>query len=77
MNTANSAKFLVDILEHFIGINDRSHDFNTMILVIKDTEHYKAGDTVLVHTFKDVNGYDRQSLTVWHGGQCFRTNINN
>ena len=45
--------------------------------MIKDTEHYKAGDTVLIHTFQDVNGYDRPSLTVWHGGQCIRTRINN
>lgn len=77
MTTSNSAKFLVDISEHLIEVNDRSKHFNTMVHVIKDTEHYKVGDTVLVHTFQDVNGFDRPSLTVWHGGQHLRTRINN
>ena len=77
MKTSNSARFLVDISEHSIDINDRSHDFNTVLHVIKDTEHYKAGDTILVHIFQDVNGYDRPSLTVWRDGQCHRTSILN
>lgn len=77
MKTANSAKFLVDISEHLIEVNDRSHDFNTMLHVIKDTEHYKAGDTILVHTFQDVNGYDRPSLTEWRDGGCIKTTCRN
>ncbi|QXO06585.1 hypothetical protein PHAGE_BARTON_59 [Acinetobacter phage Barton] len=77
MTTSNSARFLVDISEHLIDINDRSHDFNTMLHVIKDTEQYKAGTTILIHIFEDVNGFDRPSLTVWHGGQHIRTSINN
>ena len=77
MTTANSARFLVDILEHLIEVNDRSHDFNTMLHVIKDTEQYKAGTTILIHIFEDVNGFDRPSLTVWRDGQHIRTNILN
>lgn len=77
MTTPNSKQFLVDITEHFIEINDRSKHFNMIAHVIKDTGHYKAGDTILVYAFQDVNGYDRPSLTVWHGGQCLRTRINN
>lgn len=77
MATSNSKQFLVDITEHFIEINDRSKHFNMMAHVIKDTEHYKAGDTVLIHTLQDVNGYDRPSLTVWRDGQHIRTNILN
>lgn len=77
MTTSNSKQFLVDITEHFIEINDRSQQFNCMRHIIKDMEHCKAGDTLLIHTFQDVNGYDRPSLTVWHGGQCLRTRIHN
>lgn len=76
MTTSNSKQFLVDITEHFIEINDRSHHFNTMAHVIKDTRHYKAGDTILVYVLQDANGFDRPSLTIWHGGQCLRTHIN-
>lgn len=77
MTTSNSARFLVDISEHLIDINDRSHDFNTMLHVIKDTEQYKAGTTLLIHIFEDVNGFDRPSLTEWRDGQYIRTNIGN
>ena len=77
LNTSNSARFLVDILEHFIDINDRSHDFNTMLHVIKDTERYKAGSTIFIHIFEDVNGFDRPSLTEWRDGQHIRTRISN
>lgn len=77
MTTPNSARFIVDISEHLIDINDRSHDFNTMLHVIKDIEPYKAGTTILIHTFKDVNGFDRPSLTEWRDGQHIRTIINN
>lgn len=77
MTTSNSAKFLVDISEHLIGVNDRSNKFNTMLHVIKDTEQYKAGATIFIHVFEDVNGFDRPSLTVWRDGQHIRTNILN
>ncbi len=77
MTTANSARFLVDITEHFIEINDRSHNFNTMIHVIKDIEKYKAVTTIFIHVFEDVNGFDRPSLTEWCDGQHIRTNILN
>ena len=93
MTTSNSAKFLVDISEHLIEVNDRSSKFNTMLHVIKDTEQYKAGSTMLhvikdteqhkagstifIHVFEDVNGFDRPSLTEWYDGQHIRTRINN
>ena len=77
MTTSNSAKFLVDISEHLIEVNDRSSKFNTMLHVIKDTEQYKAGTTIFIHVFEDVNGFDRPSLTVWRDGQHIRTRINN
>ena len=77
MTTSNSAKFLVDISEHLIEVNDRSSKFNTMLHVIKDTEQYEAGTTILIHIFEDVNGFDRPSLTEWCDGQHIRTNINN
>lgn len=77
MTTSNSARFLVDITEHAIDINDRSHNFNTMIHVIKDTEKYEAGTTIFIHVLEDVNGFDRPSLTVWRDGQHIRTNILN
>lgn len=77
MTTSNSARFLVDISEHLIEIYDRSKHFNAMAHAIKDTERYKAGDTVLIHTFQDVNGFDRPSVTVWRGGQHVRTRIHN
>ena len=77
MTTANSARFLVDISEHLIDVNDRSNKFNTMLHVIKDTERHKAGTTILIHIFEDVNGFDRPSLTVWRDGQHIRTNILN
>ena len=73
----NNKQFLVDITEHFIEINDRGKHFNNITHVIKDTEHYKAGDAVVIHSFQDVNGYDRPRLTVWHGGQYIRARINN
>ena len=74
---ANSAKFLVDISEHLIEVNDRSSVFNTTLHVIKDTEQYKAGATIFIHVFEDVNGFDRPSLTEWRDGQHIRTNILN
>ena len=77
MTTSNSAKFLVDISEHLIEVNDRSSKFNTMLHVIKDTEQYKAGTTIFIHVFEDVNRFDRPSLTVWRDGQHIRTNILN
>ena len=77
MNTSNSKQFLVDITEHLIDINDRSHDFNTMLHVIKDTEQYKAGSTILIHVFEDVNGFDRPSLIEWHDGGCIKTTCRN
>ena len=77
MNTSNSARFLVDISEHLIDINDRSSKFNTMLHVIKDTEQHKAGSTIFIHVFEDVNGFDRPSLTEWRDGQHIRTRINN
>ena len=77
MTTPNSARFLVDISEHLIDINDRSSKFNTMLHVIKDTEQHKAGATIFIHVFDDVNGFDRPSLTVWRDGQHIRTNILN
>ena len=77
MTTSNSAKFLVDISEHLIEVNDRSDKFNTMLHVIKDTEQYKAGATIFIHVFEDVNGFDRPSLTEWRDGQHIRTRINN
>ena len=77
MTTSNSAKFLVDISEHLIEVNDRSSKFNTMLHVIKDTEQHKAGATIFIHIFDDVNGFDRQSLTEWRDGQHIRTNILN
>lgn len=77
MTTSNSVRFLVDITKHLIEIHDRSKRFNAMAHAIKDTERYKAGDTVLIHTFQDVSGFDRPSITVWRGGQCLRTRINN
>lgn len=77
MKTANSTRFLVDISEHLIEVNDRSSKFNTMLHVIKDTEQYKAGTTIFMHIFKDVNGFDRPSLTQWCDGQHIKTNILN
>lgn len=77
MTTSNSAKFLVDISEHLIEVNDRSSKFNTMLHVIKDTEQYKAGTTIFIHVFEDVNGFDRPSLTEWYDDQHIRTNILN
>lgn len=77
MTTFNSARFLVDVSEHLIDINDRSHDFNTILHVIKDTPTYKAGTTILIHIFEDVNGFDRPSLTEWYDGDHIRTNIGN
>lgn len=77
MTTANSAKFLVDISEHLIEVNDRSSKFNTMLHVIKNTEQHKAGITIFIHAFEDVNGFDRPSLTEWRDGQHIRTNILN
>ena len=71
------SKPLVDISEHLIEVNDRSSKFNTMLHVIKDTEQYKAGVTIFIHVFEDVDGFDRPSLTVWHDGQHIRTRINN
>lgn len=75
MTTSNSAKSLVDISEHLIEVNDRSNKFNTMFHVIKDTERHKAGTTIFIHVFEDVNGFDRPSLTEWRDGQYIRTNI--
>lgn len=77
MTTSNSARFLVDISEHLIEVNDRSNKFNTMLHMIKDTEQYKAGATIFIHVFEDVNGFDRPSLTEWRDGQYIRTNILN
>ncbi len=77
MATANSARFLVDISEHLIDVNDRSSSPNFTLHVIKDTEHHKAGDTIFMHIFKDVNGFDRPSLTQWCDGQHIKTNILN
>ena len=77
MTTSNSTRFLVDISEHLIGVNDRSNKFNIMLHVIKDTERHKAGATILIHIFEDVNGFDRPSLTVWRDGQYIRTDILN
>ena len=77
MTTSNSAKFLVDISEHLIEVNDRSSKFNTMLHVVKDTEQHKAGTAIFIHVFEDVNGFDRPSLTEWRDGQHTRTNILN
>lgn len=77
MTTANSARFLVDILEHLIEVNDRSSSPNFTLHVIKGTSSKKAGTTIFMHTFKDVNGFDRPSLTEWCDGQHIRTNILN
>lgn len=77
MITANNKQFLVDVSEHLIDVNDRSQQFNTMMHVIKDTEQYKAGTTILIHVFEDVNGFDRPSLTEWRNGEHIRTNIHN
>ena len=76
MTTPNSARFLVDISEHLIEVNDSSR-FNTMLHVIKDTERYKAGSTIFIYVFEDVNGFDRASLTEWRDGQHIRTNVRN
>ncbi|QXO06715.1 hypothetical protein PHAGE_JEFFCO_57 [Acinetobacter phage JeffCo] len=86
MTTANSARFLVDISEHLIDVNDRSRnlniidrsrDFNNMLHVIKGTKKYKAGTTIFIYVFEDVSGYGRPSLTEWRDGQYIRTNILN
>lgn len=77
MTTSNSARFLVDISEHLIGVNDRSNKFNTMLHVIKDTAQHKAGTAIFIHVFEDVNGFDRPSLTEWRDGQYIRTSILN
>ena len=37
----------------------------------------KAGTTIFMHIFKDVNGFDRPSLTQWCDGQHVKTNILN
>lgn len=77
MTTANSARFLVDISEHMIEINDRSSSPNFTLHVIKGTSSKKAGTTIFMHIFNDVNGFDRPSLTEWRDGQHVRTNILN
>ena len=77
MTTSNSAKFLVDISEHLIEVNDRSSSPNFTLHVIKGTSSKKAGTTIFMHIFKDVNGFDRPSLTEWRDGQYIRTNILN
>ena len=77
MTTSNSKQFLVDITEHFIEINDRSSSSNFTLHVIKGTSSKKAGTTIFMHIFKDVNGYDRPSLTQWCDGQHVKTDILN
>ena len=77
MTTLNSKQFLVDITEHFIEDNDRSSSPNFTLHVIKGTSSKKAGTTIFMHIFKDVNGFDRPSLTQWCDGQHIKTNILN
>ena len=77
MKTANSTRFLVDISEHLIEVNDRSSSPNFTLHVIKGTSSKKAGTTIFMHIFEDVNGFDRPSLTQWRDGQHIRTNILN
>ena len=77
MKTANSTRFLVDISEHLIEVNDRSSSPNFTLHVIKGTLSKKAGTTIFMHIFKDVNGFDRPSLTQWCDGQHIKTNILN
>lgn len=77
MTTLNSKQFLVGITEHFIGVNDRSSSPNFTLHVIKGTSSKKAGTTIFMHIFKDVNGFDRPSLTEWRDGQHVKTNILN
>ena len=77
MKTANSTRFLVDISEHLIEVNDRSSSPNFTLHVIKGTSSKKAGTTIFMHIFEDVNGFDRPSLTQWCDGQHIKTNILN
>ena len=77
MTTSNSKQFLVDITEHLIEVNDRSSKFNFTLHVIKSTPSKKAGITIFIHIFQDVNGFDHPSLTEWYDGQHIRTHIHN